>query len=856
MTTPSAEFPAARWDEVKQLFDAVVDLDDAAREQMLDGPAADRAVVAEVKSLLGWHAETPAFLESPPVHVGELAASAAAGDPMVGQSLGPWRIVGTIGHGGMGVVYRAERADDAFTRQAAVKVIGPGADATSVVERFRLERQTLAGLDHRNIARLLDGGTTPDGQPYFVMEYVDGVRIDTYCDEQGLGVDDRLELFSRICNGVQYAHANLVVHRDIKPDNILVTADGTPKLLDFGVSRILSLEAAPIDTADTSATWLMTPDFASPEQMGGRASTTSTDVYSLGVVLYVLLTGQRPYHLTGATLAAIQAELASAEVTPPSLAAERGAEAAARAGRRGTTTRALAERLRGDLDAIVTRALARIPGERYSSVQEVLRDVRAHRASLPVSARPATPGYLVRKFAGRHTRALVATAAMLVLGLAGVAAVAWQASVAATERGRAERRFNDVRKLANAFMFDVNDTIMNVPGTMATRELIVKTTVEYLDSLARESAGDFGLQRELARAWVRVGDVQGNPSSANLGDTTGALASYRRAVALADGARQALPDDLEATRALAGAHRRMADVLAWSGNTTAALTESQLSTRLYAELASGAAPALEDEIEAGIAVVKLGDLLGNPNLPNLGRAAEAATEFAAALATFQRLDAAAPNDARVQRFLGLTLERIGTLHETAARWPEAEAAYRRSFDIRRTLAAREPAHRNIQRDLAIAYEKLGKVERATKGPGAGVENLRGALAQFERLAAADPADANAARTVAVSREVLALALRDAGAGPEARALLEAALATHRGLAASDGDNVQAQCDSARILEFVGDVLAATPASRQAACEPWRESAGLLEALGATGHQACNTGGTGVAGVAQKLKTCA
>ena len=856
MTTPSSEFPATRWDEVKQLFDAVVDLDDAARERLLGGPAADSAVVAEVRSLLGWHAETPAFLESPPVHVGELAASAAAGDPMVGQSLGPWRIVGTIGHGGMGVVYRAERADDAFTRQAAVKVIGHGADAASVVERFRLERQTLAGLDHRNIARLLDGGTTPDGQPYFVMEYVDGVRIDTYCDEQGLGVDDRLELFSRVCNGVQYAHANLVVHRDIKPDNILVTADGTPKLLDFGVSRILSLEAAPIDTAETSATWLMTPDFASPEQMGGRASTTSTDVYSLGVVLYVLLTGARPYHLTGATPAAIQAELASAEVTPPSLAAERGADVSARAGRRGTTPRALADRLRGDLDAIVTRALARIPGERYSSVQEVLRDVRAHRASLPVSARPATPAYLVRKFAGRHTRALVATAAMLVLGLAGVAAVMWQASVAATERGRAERRFNDVRKLANAFMFDVNDTIMNVPGTMATRELIVKTMIEYLDSLARESAGDVGLQRELALAWVRVGDVQGNPSSANLGDTTGALVSYRRAVALAEGARQALPGDPEATRALAGAYRRMADVLAWSGNTTAALTESQLSTRLYAELASGAAPALEDEIEAGIAVVKLGDLLGNPNLPNLGRAAEAATEFAAALATFRRLDAAAPNDARVQRFLGLTLERIGTLHETAARWPEAEAAYRRSFDIRRALAAREPAHRNIQRDLAIAYEKLGKVERATKGPGAGVQNLRGALAQFERLAAADPADANAARTVAVSREVLALALRDAGAGSEARALLEAALATHRGLAANDGDNVQAQCDSARILEFVGDVLAADPASRRAACEPWHESASLLEVLGATGHQACSTGGTGMAGVTAKLKTCA
>ena len=243
-----------RWAEITRLFDAAMDVAPADQTAWLAALDADAEVVAELRSLLEWHESSGAFLETPALRVPDLAGPSMTETPMVGRALGPWRLVDVIGRGGMGVVYRAERADDAFTRQAAVKVIGPGADAASVVERFRRERQTLADLDHRNIARLLDGGSTAEGQPYFVMEYVDGIPLDRYCDERTLPVADRVELFVRVCNGVQYAHQNLVVHRDIKPDNILVTADGTPKLLDFGVARLVSREPGPNDTADTAAT--------------------------------------------------------------------------------------------------------------------------------------------------------------------------------------------------------------------------------------------------------------------------------------------------------------------------------------------------------------------------------------------------------------------------------------------------------------------------------------------------------------------------------------------------------------------------------------------------------------------------
>ncbi|MEZ5291940.1 MAG: protein kinase [Vicinamibacterales bacterium] len=837
---------------VKHLFEQVADLAPADAEARLAAHGGDQDVVAEVRSLLEWHRKPGTFLDTPAVH-----AAGVAPDLAPGQALGPWRVVEVIGRGGMGVVYRAERADDAFTRLAAIKVIGHGADAASVVGRFRRERQTLADLDHRNIARLFDGGTTPAGQPYFAMEYVDGVPIDRYCDERRLSIDGRLELFTRVCNGVQYAHENLVVHRDIKPDNILVAADDTPKLLDFGIARIVSRETGAADAGDTAATWMMTPEFASPEQVAGRADTTATDVYSLGVVLYVLLTGVRPYRLIGGTPAEVAAALAAVVVVPPSRKVTEGDGAASRAERRRTTPAALSRYLSGDLDAIVLKALARDPGDRYPGVADLLRDVRAYRTSWPISARPPAALYVTRKFVRRHIKAFVAAAVVAAVGAGGIGAVLWQSSVAARERQRAERRFEDVRHLANAFMFDVNDTIANVPGTTATRELIVKTAIDYLDRLAEESAGDASLQRELALAWMRVGDVQGNPSAANIGDTAGAVRSYRRAAELAESARRESADDLAAVRALAGVHRRMADVLAWAGDLQAALPEGEQSKRLFDEVVAraGGSPSLDDRLEAAIATVKLGDVLGNPNLPNVGRAADAAATFETALAEFRALDAEVPGDARVRRFIGLSLERIGTLHEVAARWEEAQHAYRESFDIRQALAAREPGLRNVQRDLAIAYEKLGKVERALGGPDAGLDNLRGALAQFERLAEADPADVNAARSVAVSREVLGQALAGAARSAEARQLLEAALAGHRALAAKDPGNAQARCDTARLLEFVGDTLAGDPATLSRACAGWRESLEVLERLRAAGAGECLTGGTGADGLTKKLQSC-
>ena len=825
---------AASWAHAKRVFEAALDVPEADRAAFVDTAcAANPALRDEVLSLLTWHNGSTGFLETPASQVGDMPAVSAV--ELIGKSVGPWRILDVVGSGGMGVVYRAERADAAFRRHAALKVVRPGPDSSQIVARFQLERETVAALDHPNIARLMDGGTTADGQPFFVMELVDGVPIDRYCDDQRLSIDERLDLFRKVCAGVQYAHENLVVHRDIKPDNILVTKDGVPKLLDFGVAKILSRDGVPAeDPAAAAATWMMTPDYASPEQLGGRPSTTTADVYSLGVLLHVLLTGARPYTLTGTTPAAIEKQLLEFTLIPPSERAVSSPESDARAARRGTTALKLAKRLQGDLDAIVLRALGRLPSSRYSSVERLAEDVARHRAHHPVQARGRPTGYAARLFVRRHRGAIALAAAVAVLVVAGVVTVLWQAAIAADARRRAERRFNDVRALAGSLIFDVHDAIDNVPGTTPARQLIVQRAVQYLDSLARESAGDAGLQRELARAFIRVGDVQGNPNRANVGDPTGAIASYRRAITLAEAVRAESPGDADALRTLASAYRQRGDVLALTGDKAKALADAEASETLYAQVAAREGATREDRVAVGVAAIKLGDLLGNPNFENLGRSGTANIAYQKALETFRRLDQDAHGDVAIRRYLGLALERIGTMHEDARQWADAAAAYQESFGIRRDLAARQPTHRDIQRDLGIAHEKLGNVHLAQSGASAAVSEYREALAVFEGLAGADPTDVNAGRTVAISRENLADALRKDGSVTEALDLYRKALTAHRGFIGQDTHNVRARCDAARVGETLGDVLAAAEAP--GACTAWRLS--LLDRQGAPDATAC------------------
>jgi eukaryotic-like serine/threonine-protein kinase len=406
-----------RWQKIKELFGAALERKPAERSSFVaQSCASDPALLAELQSLLAAHEETSATVSQ--------AAAERLGAPegsSLGRRIGPYQVLHRIALGGMAAVYLATRADDQYRKRVAIKLIPPGLDTEELLRRFRNERQTLAALDHPNIVKLLDGGSTDDGLPYLVMDYVEGTPINQYCDAHRLSITERLELFCKVCSAVGYAHERLVIHRDLKPGNILVTSDGTPKLLDFGIAKLLDPASSATLVITRTGQRLMTPEYASPEQVRGEPLTNATDVYSLGVVLYELLTGHRPYRLKSYTPLEIERAICETEPLKPSTMVTQVEQEWDEDGTKTTITpeavsltregdaQKLRSRLHGDLDAIVLTALRKEPRRRYSSVYELSEDVRRHLKDLPITARPSTLSYRVGKFLRRHQELTVAT---------------------------------------------------------------------------------------------------------------------------------------------------------------------------------------------------------------------------------------------------------------------------------------------------------------------------------------------------------------------------------------------------------------------------------------------------------------
>jgi eukaryotic-like serine/threonine-protein kinase len=432
-----------RWQQIERIFQSVLDCDLAGRTALLDSSCAgDAELRKEVESLLASH-EACGPTDSPALREGVTVLEHHMGRLMADRRVGPYRIVREIGRGGMGVVYLAARADEAFDKLVAVKVLPRGLEGEDIIARFRSERQILASLDHPTITRLLDGGTTEDGLPYLVMEYIEGEPIDRYCGAHKLNVSDRLRLFQQVCAAVSYAHRNLVVHRDIKPSNVLVTKEGAPRLLDFGIAKLLAPGGA---TSEVTITALhpLTPEYASPEQIRGEPVTTASDVYSLGVLLYRLLAGCSPYRAEAGSASALERAIYEAEPEKPSSAVLRRTAANGDSGARtpvadvpeGSGER-LSRRIAGDLDNIALMALRREPQRRYASADQLSDDISRHLNHLPVIARPDTRGYRLSKFVRRNRTGVVAGATVFATLIAGLGATLWQFHIARQQRDRA-----------------------------------------------------------------------------------------------------------------------------------------------------------------------------------------------------------------------------------------------------------------------------------------------------------------------------------------------------------------------------------------------------------------------------------
>lgn len=504
-----------RWAAAQELFEAALAQPDEERGAWVDGAAADADLAALVRGMLEADAVERGGEPLDAVVRKAMVETANAPRPAPDR-LGPYKIVRMLGEGGMGAVYLAERDDDEFLQQVAIKVARGLLDPERV-RQFRTERQILAWLEHPNIARLLDGGTTADGLPYLVMEHVEGQPIDAYCNQARLDVTARLRLFLDVCDAVSHAHRSLIVHRDIKPSNIMVTDEGVPKLLDFGIAR-LALDGAP-DAPGGGPHRMMTPYYASPEVVRGGQVTTAADVYALGVLLHELLTGTRPLRFRTMTSEEVERVVCHVDPRPPSLAAHdtdgQGPPPADRAAERQTTPRALAARLAGDLDAIVARALHKEPAQRYASVETLATDIRAALDHRPVSARPQTWRYVAGRFVGRHRWATAAavTAAVAVSAAAVVFSV--QAARLAEERDRTARERDTARQVSRFLtdLFEVSNPDVTGSSEEVTAQELLKRGAQRIDAdLAGQPVVQARLLATMGMAYTSQGAYQASLS--------------------------------------------------------------------------------------------------------------------------------------------------------------------------------------------------------------------------------------------------------------------------------------------------------------------------------------------------------
>ena len=800
-----------KWEQIKELLGCALEKDPAERGSFLrDACGPDQTLRRELEALLAAYDSEKSLAAEP------LPGRLKSARDDAGQKIGAYRVIRQIGMGGMGAVYLAVRADDTFNKQVAIKLVQAGIDTEEILQRFRHERQILATFDHPNIAKLLDGGTTEEGLPYFVMDYVEGTRIDEYCASHKLQIGERVRLFREICSAVQYVHQNLVVHRDLKPGNILVTPEGVPKLLDFGIAKLLKPEMFTNLVDATRVEFrLMTPGYASPEQVRGEPVTTASDVYSLGVILYELLTSRRPYRVKTDSPAEILRAVCDQEPERPSTAVIRQEESTQNrqvltpeniAADRGTLPDKLRKQLSGDLDTIVAKALRKEPQRRYASAEQLSEDLRRHLVGLPVSAHSDTWRYRADKFIGRH-KAGVATAALItVLLVAGVLATSWQARVARRERANAQQQFNDVRKLTTSFLFEFHSAIENLPGSTPARKLLVQRALEYLSKLAQRAQGDSGLQRELAEAYLKVGDVQGNPYVANIGDTEGAGQSYNQAMQISQALVNANPNDSEAREYLARSYKSLGEVLPILGKPTDGLADLRKAVALLETMTASDPTNQHLRAELANCYQALGDLQGHSGLQNLGDAAGALASYRKALGIYQEQVSSNINNKEARRGLAVLQMRIGDLELAQGNASDAAKQYRDALGILEEVSASDPTNADARRLLALGYQKVGGSQEETN-PKEALASYRKAASINEGLMKVDPNNAQASMSYAISLRYTGDLQAKRGDRKDALANYEQVLQILQRLSAAEPNNVLLQGRYSEMLVFTADLLA-------------------------------------------------
>ncbi len=771
-----------RWLRVKAVLQSALELAAGERAGYVEEACAgDAELLSEVRDLLRFEDEDGTGSSLPVTQwrdAGQVDDPPAEADP---ERAGPYRILRRLGEGGMGVVYLAERDDGDYRQQVAVKVVKSGPRSAEFTRRFRRERQVLAELQHPNIARLIDSGTTSTGRLYYVMEYVDGVPVSTYAKAHELTVRQRLRLFSPICAAVAHAHSKLIIHGDIKPGNILVDAGGVPKLLDFGLARVFHAGSA-AEQSPASTVAMMTPEYASPEQVRGERLSTSTDVYSLGVVLYELLTGQSPYSRREQSPMETYRAICEQEPARPSSALRKSPP--------DGVPPAIPQQLKGDLDNIVLMALRKETEQRYGSVVEMQKDIERHLGGFPVLASRASSIYRFKKFVLRHHWGVAVSLTGTLLSVAAAGAIWWQG-------WQARQRFNDLRQLAHAVVFELHDAIQDLPGSTAARKLLVERALVYLKTLDASGGKNRDLQLELALAYGKIGQVQGSPGRANIGDLTGALESFGRARNILQGLLRDDPSNLELREALAQAdeyqgdiHEQRGEMPRWRELRREATALRWAIAREHPESPGYRAAALWNDAYT----------LSGENRP-----AESAPVYEMALAANREAVAQEPGNAALIRTTARIHRNLGRAYHESGRSEEALDHYRQALRIDAERLAAAPRDMRTKMELSWNYIEIGWIQHERHSDREAEESFARALGLQQELSAADPQNSLARLEIGKLKLTAAPSSESAGDGKRAMQYLLDATAIFQEAVAREPSNDDARFHLGWAWSNLGDI---------------------------------------------------
>ena len=732
------------------------------------------AMADELQRMLVARSKFDSLLDQP--LVGPVIAEPSPTANRIGSRVGPYLLEKELGRGGMGVVYQASRVDGTFQRRVAIKILRRDRNGDLFLDRFQRERQILAQLNHPHIAAIVDGGATAEDEPYFVMEYVDGVPVTTYCRSHDLNVDRKLDLFLQICDAVQYAHRSLTVHRDLKPGNILVTEAGAVKLLDFGIAKLIDAESQLPDEAAATAA-ILTPEYTSPEQIRREPITTSADVFSLGILLYEIITGEHPFRRKDSLPHEVMRAICEDDPPAPSAVARRGSR-----------------RLRGELDAIALTALRKQSAWRYPSVEQLADDVGRYRRGWPVLAKGNGVSYRLRKFAHRQWLPLTAATLLMFLLVAGIVSTKRQARIAddarrnaeylraqaereratadreravaeqtgriATEqrslaeertreveieRQRERKRYGEVRSLASTLLFDLYDGIRDLAGSTTARRLIVAKAQQELELLSAESGNDIAVQRDLAAAYERMGELRVDPHRPNKKDAAAALDAYSHGVELRKkiaNSPGAVPDD---RRELALSLAKLGDGQYYAANIKQALVFYQEAWDLAQRLLRA------DPANSGLrrALAQVGErrCFGILASGNTGGAIESCRE---GIAISSQLGKTLPDDVEVQRIVAGNEGSYANALRLSQKPQDAVAEARQALEALHRLETLAPNNAEYRREASSAESILASSLAAAGDSEGSTEAFRRAVQSMEVAVEIDPSDLGSPLRLAVT----------------------------------------------------------------------------------------------------------